>query len=255
MTDRVNDLHVRVWGEGERVVLVHGSNSPDPGRVWGEQRPLAAHYQLIVPDRRGYGHSPIVERPDFEVDVGDVITLLGKGAHLVGFSYGGVVSLLAAGRRPDLVRSLAVVEPPAFGVAKGNPAVEAIVTAQAPLYSDPDMTPERFIAGFMRSLGYEGNEDEELPPERRKAASASMGEPPPWEADIPLDVIAAAPYPKLVVSGDWREAMEVVADAIAERTGAYRVVIKGAGHGVPHIAVPFNGILAALIESARTGAE
>src|SRR5919108_3106563 len=114
MISTSEDLHVRVWGAGEPIVLVHGSNSADPGLIWARQQELARRYRLYVPDRRGYGESPPAERKDFEVDIQDLIALLGGGAHLVGLSYGGVVSMLAAARRPDLVRSLTVIEPPAF---------------------------------------------------------------------------------------------------------------------------------------------
>jgi hypothetical protein len=74
----------------------------------------------LLVDRRGFGASPADGRVDFERDAEDVAELLADGAHLVGHSYGGVVSLLAAARRPDAVRSLVLIEPPAFGVARGR---------------------------------------------------------------------------------------------------------------------------------------
>ncbi len=252
MTDQVTDLHVRVWGKGERVVLVHGSNVPDPSAIWTEQRRLADRYQLIVLDRRGYGESPATEKPDFEVDVRDVTYLLGASAHLVGFSYGGVISLLVAGRRPDLVRSLTLIEPPAFSVARGNPAVERLIEAQAPLYSDPDMTPERFMTGFLRSLGFDGDENVPLPAEARRSVTATMTEPPPWEAEVPLDRLATAPFPKLVVSGNWHETMELVANILAERLRAQRLVVEGAGHSVRQMGERLNDHLVSLIESTTS---
>ena len=58
-------------------------------------------------DRRGFAASPDIDRSDHDVDALDVVDLLDAGgAHVVGHSYGGVVALLAAGRRPDAVRSL-----------------------------------------------------------------------------------------------------------------------------------------------------
>ena len=54
---------VVVWGEGEPVILVHGSGDTDPTFVWSHQRPLAAHYQLLVVTRPGYGQRPISPRP------------------------------------------------------------------------------------------------------------------------------------------------------------------------------------------------
>jgi Predicted hydrolases or acyltransferases (alpha/beta hydrolase superfamily) len=101
-----SDLHIRVWGEtGERLLLIHGGNTEDPDVLWEEQRVFAAQYQLVIPHRRGYGLSPF-RRPDwtYEDDLADLLPLLGAGAHLVGLSVGGLLSLLLAGQRPELVR-------------------------------------------------------------------------------------------------------------------------------------------------------
>ena len=86
-------VHVTVWGDGEPAVLVHGSFGWGE-ETWREQRPLADDYQLLLIDRRGFGSSQSDGRVDFERDADDVADLLGDGAHLVGHSYGGVVSLL-----------------------------------------------------------------------------------------------------------------------------------------------------------------
>ena len=121
-------IHVTVWDAAATaapaVVLIHGS------MTWGtacfeQQRALADHYQLMVVDRRGYGSSPDIDRSDYDVDAADVIELLGEAAHVVGHSYGGVVAMLAAGRRPQAVRSLTLIEPAAFRVAEHHPAVMA----------------------------------------------------------------------------------------------------------------------------------
>ena len=101
-------VHVTVWGEGEPAVLVHGSFGWGE-ETWREQRPLADHYRLLLIDRRGFGASPANERVDFERDAEDVADLLEDGAHLVGHSYGGVASLVAAVRRPEAIRSLTVI--------------------------------------------------------------------------------------------------------------------------------------------------
>src|SRR2546423_7454781 len=115
-------VHVRTIGSGPRVVLVHGSVGN--GRsTWEAQLALADRFTLVIPDRPGSPPNPPVERVDFEEQAPLVAELLGDGAHLVGHSYGGVISLYAAGLRPEAVRSLVVIEPPAFGVARGVPAV------------------------------------------------------------------------------------------------------------------------------------
>jgi pimeloyl-ACP methyl ester carboxylesterase len=120
------NLHVERLGRGPPVVLVHGSVAGGES-TWLEQHPLAERWTLLVVDRPGFGQAPDVGYVDFEVDASLVAEVLGESAHLVAHSYGGVVSLLAAARRPEAVRSLTVIEPPAFGVAPGNPAVDGFV--------------------------------------------------------------------------------------------------------------------------------
>src|SRR5918912_2012324 len=119
-------VHVETVGRGPRVVFVHGSVGN--GRsTWAAQRKLAERFTLVVPDRPGSPPNPPVERVDFEEQAPLVADLLEDGAHLVGHSYGGVISLYAAGPRPEAVRSLTVIEPPAFGLARGDPAVDRLV--------------------------------------------------------------------------------------------------------------------------------
>jgi hypothetical protein len=72
-----------------------------------------------------------------------------------------------------------------------------------------------------------------LPPSLEAGARAALAERPPQEAKIPLDALAAAPYPKLVVSGGHSEAFDAVADVLEQRLGAQRAVVPGAGHSIP----------------------
>jgi pimeloyl-ACP methyl ester carboxylesterase len=102
-----------------RILFVHGS-VVNGDATWSAQRPLAERFDTVVPNRRGFPPGPDVESVDFEDEAVWLDTFLEPGAHLVGHSYGGVIALLAAARRPELVHSLTVVEPPALAVARGN---------------------------------------------------------------------------------------------------------------------------------------
>ena len=86
------------------VVLVHGSVTPG-WATWEAQRPSAGRYRLVVPHRTGYPPNPPLERIDFEVQAGEIAELVDPGTHLVWHSYGGVVSLLAAGLAPERIAS------------------------------------------------------------------------------------------------------------------------------------------------------
>ena len=70
--------------------------------TFAAQRGLAARYRLVIVDRPGYPPNDPVERIDFDEQAAEIAELLEPGDHLVGHSYGGVISLLAAARRPDL---------------------------------------------------------------------------------------------------------------------------------------------------------
>ena len=230
---------MRRWGVGPPVVLVHGSVAGGEA-TWAEQRPLAERFELVVVDRPGYGPTEMVEREDFEEDAPLVAEVIAGGAHLVGHSYGAVVSLLAAARRPAAVRSLTVVEPPAFALARGNPAVQGLVAVFQRHWESGERDPERFLRRFLELVGSDMRPPSPLPPELERGARILLVERGPWEAQIPLDELAAAPFPKLVVSGAHHPAFDAVCDVLEQRLGAERAVIAGAGHSVPRTGAPFN---------------
>ena len=124
-------MHVELLGSGPRVVLVHGSVT-NGTMTWGEQRALADRYTLVIVDRPGYPPNEPEARIDFEEQAAAIAELVQPGDHLVGHSYGGVISLLAAARVAERLRSLTVAEPPAFGVARGHAAVEEFLAQHTP---------------------------------------------------------------------------------------------------------------------------
>ena len=224
-------MHVETWGSGPRVVLVHGSVA-DGRLTWAEQKALADRWTLVVPDRPGYGESPPVEREDFEADAPLIAELLADGAHLVGHSYGGVIALLAAAARPDAVRSLTVVEPPAFGLALGNPAVDDFVARMRAYGDAAPRDPEAFLRGFLELVGSNTRLATPLPEHLRRGAEVLRVERGPWEAAIPVEALARAAFPKLVVSGGHHAAFDAVCDVLERELRAERATIAGAGHTV-----------------------
>ena len=75
-----------------------------------------------------------------------------------------------------------------------------------------------------------------------------MVERPPWEAEILLEELAAAPFPMLAVSGAHSAAFDAVCDVLEQRIGAERAVLPGAGHSPQRLGKPFNELLAAFIK-------
>jgi pimeloyl-ACP methyl ester carboxylesterase len=238
----VTDLAVDVFGEGETVVLVHGSGVRD--WTWRDQWELADRYRLVMPYRRGYGDG-LPADPDFERDGEDVAELLEEPAHLVGFSYGGIGVLLAAARRPELVRSMTVVEPPAFGLARGNEAVEELIARVEAVYARaPELSPAQFGIEFGEALGFDRPPPTD--PAILSALEAFKRERPPWEAEIPFERIER--IRALVVSGGWSAAFDAVCEELTRRLLAEPVTFEGAGHGAQH-APGFNERLVSFWET------
>lgn len=236
-------MHVQVEaiGSGPRVVLVHGSMSGPAG--WSLQRPLAERWRLELLTRPGFPPSPPEQRIDFERDAPLVAAALGDGAHLVGHSYGGVISLLAAALRPESVRSLTVIEPPAFAVARGEPAVDELVAAAEEHWAGGPDEPRLFAEQFATLVGAAFPLPDPLPPELEQTARALMAERLPSEAEVPLDRLARTAFPKLVVSGAHHPAFDAVCDVLERELPAERAVIPGAGHSVQRTGEPFNRAL------------
>ena len=219
-------FHVETIGSGPRVVLVHGSVG-NGAMTWEAVRPLAERFELAIVDRPGYSPNQPRERLDFEEQAAEIGEIVGPDDHLVGHSYGGVISLLiAAGHH---VRSLTVNEPPAFGVARGNAAVEDFLMKVAAAPRDP----RGYLQHFLPLVGSTLTIPDPLPPPLEAGARAALAERPPHEAEIPLDELAAARFPKLVVSGGHSAAFDAVADVLEQRLGAKRAIVPGAGHSIP----------------------
>ena len=248
-------LNVTVWGDGEPAVFVHGSFGWGE-ETWREQRHLADSYRLLLVDRRGFGGSPASGRVDFERDADDVAALLPGGAHLVGHSYGGVVSLLAAARKPHAVRSLTVIEPPALGLVRGDPVVEEFIVGFGEAMREA-RDPSDYYARFLRNFGFSAR-DEALAGRDLESARSSWAERSPAEANIPFDELGEVRT--LVVRGDWasvppaaaargRVVFHAACDVLVDRLGAESATFASA-HNPQLLGEPFNERLRAFWASA-----
>lgn len=238
------------WGAGDRVVLVHGDVF-DAEMTWRAQAPLGASYELVLLNRRGFGNSPDVDGEDFAVDADDVAEVLSEQpSHLVGHSYGGVVSLLAAAKVPESVRSLTVFEPPAFGLVASDPVVQRFVAGVKELLAT-DPAPEAFLPQFIALVGGDASRlPTPIPPPFVRAARVQMRGRWPWDAEIPLDELRDTPFPKLVVSGGHSPLFDAVCDVLEERLPARREVHRGAGHSIPTVGDAVNRSLSTFWEAA-----
>lgn len=106
-------LAYEMRGEGEPLLFIHGLGSS--GRDWELQVAFfSPRYRVVTFDLRGHGQS---DRPPgpytirlFAADTAGLIERLGIApAHVVGLSLGGMVAFQLAVDRPDLLRSLVIV--------------------------------------------------------------------------------------------------------------------------------------------------
>ena len=247
----VSDLFVETWGTGAPVILVHGSLATSNDE-WQAQKPLADQgFRLLIVDRRGYANSPAAEGEDFLRDGEDIARLMGDGAHLVGHSYGGLGALVAAARRPEATLSLSLLEPGAFGLGRHHPAGRAFVTRVREIWNH-DLPDEAWCVEFLKAVG---SDPEMLGPELLAAAMPLVrlvrrGRPT-WELDLPFAELRTTTYPKLVVSGGHSAGFDAICDDLANRIGAERAAITGAGHEIQFAGTPINDLLLRLWRSVH----
>ena len=157
--------------------------------------------------------------------------LLDRPAHVVGHSYGGVIALGLAERRPDLVRSLVLVEPAALRLALGSPRTHEHVEALAPVFArahDSATDDTEFSRLFGEASGIPAPD---VPPEVLTAMTRQLrATVPPWT--LPVDPTVVARTPTLVVTGSTDTMYAEVADVL-QAHGADRVLLDGTGHR-PH---------------------
>ncbi len=233
-----------------RLVLVHGSLVGGRATWSTQRRGLEGRVDLLIVDRPGFPPGPPVERIDFERDAAWLADLLLPGDHLVGHSYGGVVTLLAAAQNPDTVGSLTVLEPPCTGVAAGTSEVDAFAAGGRDWWDNGPREPEAFLRGFLDAVGSDYEPPSPLPAELELAVHGLMGERGAWDAVIPLDRLAAAPFPKLVVSGAHHAAFDAICDTLERELPAQRQVFAGFGHN-PQLHPDFNAALFAFVTAAE----
>ena len=120
-------LAYEVRGTGEPVLLLHCGFVADSFLPLMNDSTLSGQYRLVNYHRVGYGQSDRASGPmSVAQQAADARALLGQlgipRAQIVGHSYGGLIALQLALDAPDVVQSLALLEP-SIPAALGDPEV------------------------------------------------------------------------------------------------------------------------------------
>lgn len=130
------ELEYDVKGSGEPVLLISTGPIADSFLPFLSESVLVEHYHLISYHQRGQAGSTRSPAPvSFAEHAADAAALLGhlgiRSAHVAGHSTGGDIALQLAVARPDLVHTLALLEPALMGVPSGAAFFEKAGSALA----------------------------------------------------------------------------------------------------------------------------
>ena len=116
---KAEGLEYEAIGDGEAVLLIHGSHIADAFLPLMREAALADPYRLIRYRRRGFAGSDPHSGPfSIEEQARDGLALMKhlglERAHVIGHSYGGATAVQLAIEAPSRVQSLVLLEPAIF---------------------------------------------------------------------------------------------------------------------------------------------
>jgi pimeloyl-ACP methyl ester carboxylesterase len=145
-------LEYEVKGSGEPVLLISTGPIADSFLPLLSEKALVERYRLIAFRQRRLARSTNSPAPvSFAEHASDAAALLGhldvSRAHVAGHSTGAVIALQLAVDRPDVVQTLALLEPPLVGVPSAAAFFEKVGPALAAYGSgDRDGAMARFLS-------------------------------------------------------------------------------------------------------------
>jgi pimeloyl-ACP methyl ester carboxylesterase len=236
---------VLMAGAGAPVLLLHGSASSSA--MWAPViNALKPRFRLIAPDLIGYGRTDAwPDGHDFGLDdelrlIEPLIAHLPGGAHVVAHSYGGVVALALARAGRVGIRSLTLIEPVAFHMARSDPAAWAEIErfsagfAERMANGDAEAAMRHFVDYWSSPGTWDAMEDGTRL-HMRRAARKIMHEFRGASADPSVDALREIAFPMRLIAGD-KSPLPVrrIAAILAERLpNASLQVFEGANHLLP----------------------
>ncbi len=253
-------LHVRVQGEGEPLLLVHGFTGSV--EAWGEEtvRGLSQAFQVVAVDLLGHGESDASTDPQryrMEEILADLAQVLDSmaidEARWLGYSMGGRVALAGAVLQPDRVSAL-ILESASPGLAGENERrarrradealAEGILRGGMEAFVDHWMGLPLFATqGKLPPRVREANRERRLrnDPEALAACLRGLGtgaQPSFWD-DLP-----GIRVPTLLLAGEEDQKFSQIAGKMADLIPSVELrLIPKSGHSI-HLENPFAWLAA-----------
>lgn len=241
-------LFSRILGSGPREILALHCTMAHSGAWRGLAEALEGRFAVRAPDMYNHGRSPDWDgQGEFQLRMAEAALSLIEGpVDVVGHSFGATVALRMAVLRPDLVRSLTMIDSVHMAVVRQDrpdildqdqatsaPFREALAAGEF----------ERAARIFNRGWGdSRGPRWEDLPEARRAAMSRGVRIVPACGPSITDDLpgllkpggLGAVTMPVLLIRGGETEAtVRIVHEGLARRLPhAQNHVVPGAGHMV-----------------------
>lgn len=229
-------LHALEWSrEGVPFVLLHGFGND--AHLWDELAPeLAPYYRTLALDLRGHGDSDRDPqgRYDYDAHLADLENALeALGIHrlvLLGFSFGGRIAMLFAGRHPERMAGLVLVDTGPEHDPRGSVRIRLdLGRDEEPSFSSveeyrsvlarayPAARPQTLarLARFGLREREDGRLVPKLDPELRRLAAAGAGAGDPQRSSAMLwDALGRVACPTLLIRG---AASDVLPPEVADR--------------------------------------
>jgi len=246
-------LYWASWGAGSRLLVLHGGPGADQRYLQPQLLHLAERRETLFYDQRGGGRSPAPGAITWRTQVEDLAAVVAEfqldSPSIVGFSWGALLALLAAGTGAVRPRRLVLIDPAPItrqyraefeaNMAARQQAVAGERTAlqQSGLAArDPDAYRQR--AFELSVAGYFANpaRAHDLTPFRVMGRVQQSV----WESLADYDIrpqLSNIHCPALVVHGRQDPVPMASSEDVARALGAELVAIDDCGH-VPYVEQP-----------------
>ena len=217
------DMYTEIRGTGPDLLLLHGG-AGSIADLDGLRERLVGTRRVIAPDQRGHGRTADVGEMSYAAMTADTAALLdalgARETDVVGWSDGGIVGLMLAIDRPDLVRRIVAISANAAESGAPTPlrasATAWIAAAGSADLKMPELDPE--LPGLAAS--WPGTAGRILEMWRRVP-------------DLTLATMTSITCPVLFVSGD-RDIVTLEHSVAMHRAviGSQLAVVPGANHSL-----------------------